>query len=347
MWLAINCGGLKLTGSERKLFWDTLCSLDGKDLVADFSKLNATIKHPSFIYRYRPITVNSINALQNNKLYFSRSNYYDDPFDTYLHIDYKSIYQQLISTENSKEAAVDFFKQMCVQRGVDEKTIESNIKEINQTSIEQFFNVLVSFLTSEIQPLIRNTSMSVCFSESGLNETMWLKYADQYKGFCLVYSLQDDEKFLCGKQDKCQNCGVNKLKTPLYPMYYSDTRYNATKYAYKLSQEYLLRHFYPNMSAEEVLTKLDLCAWERERVTLIKSKCHEYDAEWRMILPCQMKEPVMREWIPDGIILGLKISDNDKRIVIEAARHAGIKHVYQSIIDKNGVLDAVELKEKV
>ncbi len=330
---------------ERKIFWDTLNALGGKSYESDRQKLNSVIKYPTFIYRYRPITVNNIDALQNNKLYFSRSNYYDDPFDTYLQIDYKSIYQQLLSTENSKEAAVGIFKQICVQKGVDGKIIESKIKEINQTSIEQFFNVLVSFLTSEIQPLIRNTSMSVCFSESGLNETMWLKYADQYKGFCLAYSLQDDEKLLCGKQDKCQNCGINKFGTPLYPMYYSETRYDATKYAYNLAHEYFLRHVYPDMSAEKVLSQLDPCVWEKEKVTLIKSKCHEYDAEWRMVLPCLMKEPVMREWIPYGIILGLKISENDKRIVIASAKRAGIKHIFQSVIDINGELGMIEITE--
>lgn len=332
-----------MNSEERKMFWDALRALDGQNREADFQKLKATIKYPTFIYRYRPITVNNIDALQNNKLYFSRSSYYDDPFDTYLHIDYKSIYQQLISTENSKEAAVGIFKQICVQKGVDGKIIESKIKEINQTSTEQFFNVLVSFLTSEIQPLIRNTSMSVCFSESGLNETMWLKYADQYKGFCLVYSLQDDEKLLCGKQDKCQNCGINKFGTPLYPMYYSEIRYDATKYAYNLAHEYFLRHVYPDMSAEEVLSQFNPCVWEKEKVTLIKSKCHEYDAEWRMILPCLMKEPVMREWIPYGIILGLKISENDKCIVISSAKRAGIKHIYQSVIDINGGLGMIEI----
>lgn len=76
-----------MDSTERKIFWDTLCSLDGKDQEADFNKLNTTIKYPTFIYRYRPITVNNIDALQNNKLYFSKSSYYDDPFDTYLNID--------------------------------------------------------------------------------------------------------------------------------------------------------------------------------------------------------------------------------------------------------------------
>lgn len=60
---------------ERKIFWDTLNALGGKSYESDRQKLNSVIKYPTFIYRYRPITVNNIDALQNNKLYFSRSNY--------------------------------------------------------------------------------------------------------------------------------------------------------------------------------------------------------------------------------------------------------------------------------
>ncbi len=330
--------------TERKIFWDTLCSLDGKNVEADYNKLIATVKYPPFIYRYRPVTVNNIDALQHNRLYFSKSSYYDDPFDTYLHIDYKSIYNQLIKTEDTKNAAIKIIRQICIKIGLPECIIESTIEQVKNASAEQLFEVLVSFLVKFIQPLIRNTSKSVCFSESGLNETMWLKYADQYKGFCLIYSLQDNEKLLCGTQVKCTNCGINKFGTPLYPMYYSETKYDATKYAYFLAHDFLLSNI-PIMSEEDKLLKENTCLWEKEKVTLIKSKCHEYDAEWRMILPCQMEDPVMREWIPYGVILGLKIAENDKRIVIESAKRAGVKHIYQSIIDINGGLDAVELKE--
>ena len=36
---------------------------------------------------------------------------------------------------------------------------------------------------------------------------------------------------MCGKQEKCKNCGVINFGTPLYPVYYSDTPYNATEFA--------------------------------------------------------------------------------------------------------------------
>lgn len=50
---------------ERKLFWETLNSLDGKNVAEDSNRLLATIKYPPFIYRYRAVTVNNIDVLQN------------------------------------------------------------------------------------------------------------------------------------------------------------------------------------------------------------------------------------------------------------------------------------------
>lgn len=334
-----------MNNEERTLFWNTLTSLDGVNIETDDKRLISTIRYPNFIYRYRAVTVKNIDALQNNRLYFSRSNYYDDPFDTYLHIDYMQIWNQLIQTQGAKENAIKAFEKICLEQGIEKKEVQAKIEQIKDAPTDLMFGILRDFLTKEIQPLIRNTSYSICFSESGLNETMWLKYADQCKGYCLMFSLTDEEKLLCGKQEKCKDCGVNKFGTALYPMYYSDTRYNATMYAYNLTKEYILQKLYPHMTLEDMQKHLAPCPWERERVTLIKSKCHEYDAEWRMILPYPMKEPIMREWIPYGIILGLKISESDKQIVVNSAKRAGIQHIYQSIIDNNAELDAVELKE--
>ena len=43
--------------------------------------------------------------------------------------------------------------------------------------------------------------------------------------------------------------------------------------------------------------------------------------------------PVMKKWIPAGVILGLKISDSDKDIIIRSSKMAGITHVYESYIN--------------
>ena len=73
--------------NDREQFWKTLCSLPGNDIVAEREQLFKSIKYPKLLFRYRPVSTKSLEALRTNKLYFSSANYYDDPFDTFLHID--------------------------------------------------------------------------------------------------------------------------------------------------------------------------------------------------------------------------------------------------------------------
>lgn len=56
---------------------------------AEHLDMTKVIKYPQNIYRYRTINSNSLSALIENKLYFSNSNYYDDPFDTNVYADEK------------------------------------------------------------------------------------------------------------------------------------------------------------------------------------------------------------------------------------------------------------------
>ena len=79
-----------MNAEERLTFWKALCKADGKDLKTDGQSIAATIHYPRFLYRYRPVSVSSIDALQTNHLFFSKANYYDDPFDTLIKIDYYS-----------------------------------------------------------------------------------------------------------------------------------------------------------------------------------------------------------------------------------------------------------------
>ncbi len=80
-----------MNNNERKIFWETLCSFSGKDLISESNELASKIIYPNKLYRYRTITVSTIDALQTNKLYFSTANYYDDPFDTNIMIDMEEI----------------------------------------------------------------------------------------------------------------------------------------------------------------------------------------------------------------------------------------------------------------
>lgn len=80
--------------------------------------------------------------------------------------------------------------------------------------------------------------------------------------------------------------------------------------------------------------------WEIERISLIKKTCHRYDEEWRMIANSKMNLPAMIEWVPKGVIIGLRTSQVDKNLIISMAKEAGVKNIYQSYIDEKNKLNA-------
>ena len=49
--------------------------------------------------------------------------------------------------------------------------------------------------THAMRDKIKKDTWSVCFSENGFNESPWLKYADQHRGFALMYDLENNDNF--------------------------------------------------------------------------------------------------------------------------------------------------------
>ena len=79
---------------ERKKFWDVLLTMH--DAAPEhIQQLQKTIIIPNTLCRFRAVNENSLVQLQENKLYFSTSDYYDDPFDTYFYLDYDAIDRQI------------------------------------------------------------------------------------------------------------------------------------------------------------------------------------------------------------------------------------------------------------
>ena len=95
----------------------------------------------------------------------------------------------------------------------------------------------------------------------------------------------------------------------------------------------------------EWLEKMRPIAWEAERVTLVKKKCHEYDQEWRMIANAQMNAPVMVEMIPYGVVLGWRMNRAEEDLVIAMAKEAGVKKIYKSFIDEKNELNAYPVEK--
>lgn len=150
----------------------------------------------------------------------------------------------------------------------------------------------------------------------------------------------DESKFLCGKQNKCMQCPLSNQTAYLYPIYYSDKPYDATEYAKWFTASLAIKKILSETIANDIiLSMFPQMKWEREKITLIKKKCHMYDQEWRMISSVWDNKPITIEWKPYGIILGLNMAPQDKDLVYHNAKLAGIENIFECYIDDNDSLN--------
>ncbi|WP_407398188.1 hypothetical protein [Anaerovibrio sp.] len=309
---------------EREEFWKALCKIQD-DLPEHIHELVATIKHPQYLCRFRSVNESSLQQLQENKLFFSSADYYDDPFDTFIHVDFARI-----------KALYKITRDILKTNNPDGDVLFKNVAQIVGISAEQFVNNLKNdefdlssfvYNINHIRTTIQKLLFSICFCEDELNETLWIKYANNYKGFSLVYDVRDEKTFLCGIEDRCKDCKLMSERPYIYPVYYSAVPYDATQYA--------LACLLTGKSLPSQFGKVlrDASIWQAERISLIKKKCHEYDQEWRMIRPEMMSKRTYIKMKPHKIILGLKMPDYERMLVISAARLAGISTIEELYIN--------------
>lgn len=318
-----------MNNKERKVFWDTLCSLQGIDLVKEGQTLRQTIKMPKHLYRFRPVTINSLESLRTNTMYFSTADYYDDPFDSYSYIDWDYVSKQL------QDAYNDTTKLQTMAKFIQETfniPADNIITAIKNTPFDQWISCSTTIL-EESRKEIQKRQLSICFTEQCNNEVLWLKYASNHKGFALEYQISDD--FL----------SINDSITPshyfLYPIYYSNQKYDASEYAKNVAYQLLAMYSHP-FSKSYILYNLPVLNWHYERIGLIKHKCHEHDKEWRILYPVIMPSPEIEkqrpkmERKPSSVIIGVRTGTSEKNLIISLAKEAGIPRIYQLSIDKNG-----------
>ena len=155
-----------------------------------------------------------------------------------------------------------------------------------------------------------------------------------------MYDLKNPATFLCGTEENCQNCKMATERPYIYPIYYSDTRYDATKFATGI---WLMdRIAMQNNSALIPLYNYiySNLMWEAERVSLIKKKCHEHDQEWRMIRPAMMEQRTPIKMKPSKVIIGMRTPEFESRLIVSAAVSAGIKEIHRLYINDSDELDS-------
>lgn len=321
----------------REAFWNFFKGLhDNKP--ESLNRLNEVVKLPNTLCRFRSVNEQSLQQLSENKLYFSSADHYDDPFDTYIHINinqmipiYKDTWGNLFKGDITSLKKVET---IATSFGQDPDNFVNNLIKcpIDFSKLKgQLINVRNS---------IQKRMFSTCFCEDYYNETLWIKYAKNYSGFVKVYDFLSSDPFLCGKLSECQNCSTAKEQPYIYPVYYSDEKYDATKFALGVlildnigfQKDYNSKFLY-NYVKNSIM-------WDFERCALIKKKFHEYDQEWRMIRPAVFDQRSCIKMKPSKIIIGLRTPKYERKLIVSAATIAGIKEIYELYIDDSDNLNS-------
>lgn len=321
-----------MNNKDRKVFWETLCSLQGTDLNKEGEMLRSTIKTPKTLYRFRPVTINSLECLRTNTMYFSTANYYDDPFDSYSHIDWELVSKQIQDEYNDTQKLERNAISIKNTFNLPDDIVDSIVSTIKSMTSEQWISFTTTIL-EEARNEIQKRQLSICFTEQCNNEVLWLKYASNHKGFVLEYQITDD--FLNLPDN------TSPFHYFLYPIYYSNKKYNASEYAQNIAYQLIAMYSNPFIQGF-ILNNLPILNWHYERIGLIKHKCHEHDKEWRILYPFITPSPEIEkqrpkmERKPSSVIIGIRTGKSEKNLIISLAKEAGISKIYQLSIDRNG-----------
>ena len=327
---------------EREKFWSALLTMHDTTLE-HLNQLQQIIIIPPTLCRFRTVSESSLTQLQENKLYFSTADYYDDPFDTYFYLDRKRMNDQLtfimsqLSSASGRQLALSFISSLGFPAEVASQAMTSALQ--NPMSIENLQSNI-----KDARDQILKTLYSICFCENPLNETLWLKYANNHRGFVVSYDFRDSETFLCGKAPSCKTCPIGTRPPNIYPVYYSNNKYDATPYAISLLlKSSLLNNNVP--TPPELLHMIDTCmSWEIERISLLKKFCHVFDDEWRMIYPQWSATRPCIKLKPKNVIIGLRTPEYEKRLILSAATAAGIADIRKIQISEQDELESIPIQ---
>lgn len=272
------------------------------------------LKHqhlPSSIFKYREANEYSIKNLEEDTVWLSDPNNFNDPYDCAHTTDY-----QVIAKHRSKEYFNDFITKKEIHLTEKEKKeLESNDDPfseliniiISREPIEkrEAFRLMVLQIKDKLdQDLVISTSnqiagsFRVCsFSERNDSMLMWAHYAKYHEGFCIEYDLENLPY-------------MDYRRRFLYPVIYSDDMFDATNF-FKLNIDD--KNFNP------LHLKLS---------SLIKAKDWSYEKEWRLVFDHDLMQGKQSYdmYKPKNVYLGSRIKEEDQNKIVAICIEKGIPY---------------------
>lgn len=259
---------------------------------------------PPLLFRFRKCTTKNILSFERGEIMVCVANTFSDKYDSNIYVN-----KHLI--ENAIKIIFDSGLMNALYEQKEDNSIypllepifgkdkTEEIKMLNQTTPPEQRQQILNFgywenvierikrmADSQVEFIkIDRLTKIACFTENIQAKSMWDLYADGYKGFALGYDfrkLHEKGCSLCPATD-CKN--EQRTYTDLFPIIYSNTRYDATNAVYIFIQKQLLNSLGLN---DNLLPPIDQLYWYKSYLYKDKKE-YSREKEWRLICRCPNK----------------------------------------------------------
>lgn len=314
-----------------------------EEMVKAVSPVRETISEmmPKSLFRFRSCDDMHIDAFERDAIYAVTADSFNDPYDTLLKYDMDGIrqYVEWVMSMEGLEQLKAFFAQgndfidevkmmlpeeawTCLKVGLQATEDLTTLKDRVETSKQQMLS-LISTLFPILSSFSKRFSTIACFSEDVKSILMWSHYADSHKGFALEYDFRP-------------TLTMPLERGALYPVVYSDERYDASLY---IAWQFM--HVLGFHSKNPDITAFS-------KVALHKSNVWEYEREWRIIDPGPHDpihpKPSVIHYKPVAIYYGENIPKDKQERLHQIAVAKGIRE-YKMDVDETAKVYEMRVRE--
>lgn len=270
---------------------------------------------PNSLFRYRPFNVLNIDAFENDRLYISTANYYDDKNDSFIVVDKEKLFNDIQYAFEHFDEFIEYAFSNDYSSVIDDNLRDFLISIVSNSSKESILKSkdilkarLGEFLktnsSEHISEKYRSYAHSICFCEEGNDQYMMEKYADGGHGFVLEYDISSFKEILSVS-------GNNLL-----PIAYTKYAYNATGFYKNLLLSVASNGYFGMMNDIDVLSLA--------KIQLIKEECYSKEHEWRLLLLTPSSDGYIRIK-PKSIKLGANLSREERIELKRISKDKGLE----------------------
>lgn len=315
-------------------------NLSPKEQEESLAKLMEFViqKTPKELFRFRYCSDRSFDAFYKDQIWTSSADVMNDDFDARMFSRLEAL-ENWIKSQNGTQVINEL---LTVQERTGE--IPSHLKELFP-NIESLLKLVRTFSNGSLEDMeqllkavffdscgryrddliqaIQQTTKFACFSTNICSPLMWGHYADSAAGFALAYDFKDkpyyDDDGRFSQQYSCE----------LYPVLYTNQRFDATDYALNLWIHIVIRLglqlngiTFDSKLLSKILPPVD--SFGCKKIALHKAKDWAPEREWRLFINPKSSGIANSNHIPipkrpSALYLGRKISEINEKILTEIA----------------------------